>query len=158
MKSTADQIEAYLFKRIEDSENGMIDLQRNELAQLFSCVPSQINYVIATRFTLERGYVIESKRGGGGYIRIRRVTDEAHSELDPIMRAIGSQISQREAEGIVWRMESDGILTAREAKMMRAVLSRDVIHMPLPARDELRARLFVAMLVAVLTHDGEEME
>ena len=76
--NTSDLIEAYLKKILEDSET--IEIRRAEMANLFNCVPSQINYVINTRFTIQRGYTVESKRGGGGYIRIEKVkiTDNHH--------------------------------------------------------------------------------
>ncbi len=70
MRNISDIIEQYLKQVIDLSNNNVIEIKRNEIADRFECVPSQINYVINTRFTLERGFVVESKRGGGGYIRI----------------------------------------------------------------------------------------
>lgn len=77
MASLADLIESYIKQQLRSSENQAIAISRAQLAELFSCVPSQINYVLTTRFTLERGYMIESRRGGGGYIRIVRVNQES---------------------------------------------------------------------------------
>nr|NNM91489.1 CtsR family transcriptional regulator [Bacilli bacterium] len=156
MRSTSDRIEEYLYAKLSDSANGVIEIQRNDLAQLFACVPSQINYVIATRFTLERGYVVESKRGGGGYIRIKRLAPEHIDQLGQLVLAVGELIAQKEAEGIVWRLESDELLSSREADIMRVALSRDVLALPLPERDRLRARLLSAMLTAVFAHEQEE--
>ncbi len=156
VKSTSDRIEEYLYAKLSDSANGVIEIQRNDLAQLFACVPSQINYVIATRFTLERGYVVESKRGGGGYIRIKRLAPEHIDQLGQLVLAVGELIAQKEAEGIVWRLESDELLSSREADIMRVALSRDVLALPLPERDRLRARLLSAMLTAVFAHEQEE--
>lgn len=149
VRSTADLIEAYLSDLIEKSANGVVEVQRNELAEVFSCVPSQINYVIATRFTLERGYIVESKRGGGGYIRIRRVATVDLHEVGQLIRNVGDRIAQREAEGILWRLETDGVLSAREACMLRTAVSREVLILPLPERDMLRARLLASMLAAL---------
>ena len=73
MRNVSDIIEQYLKSMLLESPQGLVEIQRNDLADRFSCVPSQINYVISTRFTLEKGYVVESKRGGGGYIRIQRI-------------------------------------------------------------------------------------
>lgn len=156
MKSTADLIERYLMERLKDSPNGAIDVQRNELAEMFSCVPSQINYVIATRFTLERGYIVESKRGGGGFIRIRQLGLEYLREVEELLRIVGDQIAQREAEGLVWRLHQNELLTTRESFLIRAAISRDVLLLPLPERDILRARILTAMLAEVFANPDAE--
>lgn len=148
MKSTADLIETYLSELLSRS-GGVIEVQRSELAEIFSCVPSQINYVIATRFTPLRGYLVESKRGGGGYIRIRRIASQHINEISQLLRSVGDSIPQKEAEGIIWRLESDSILSQREASLLRVAVSRDTLLLPLPERDILRARLLSSMLAAV---------
>ena len=81
MGTLADEIERYIKKILEASHDGIVELQRNELALQFSCVPSQINYVLSTRFTTEQGYIVESRRGGGGYVRIVKayVADDSES-------------------------------------------------------------------------------
>lgn len=150
-KNTSDIIEQYLKQILRQSPSGMIELQRSELAELFQCVPSQINYVISTRFSFEHGYVVESKRGGGGYIRIRQIDLEAQQPLVHLLKAIGGQLSQREAEAILARLERDGFLSVREAVLLRAAISRDVLNLELPLRDELRARLFTQMLLSLLS-------
>lgn len=150
-KNTSDIIEQYLKQILGQSPSGMIELQRSELAELFQCVPSQINYVISTRFSFEHGYVVESKRGGGGYIRIRQIDLDAQQPLVHMLTAIGGQLSQREAEAILARLERDGFLTVREAVMLRAAISRDVLNLELPLRDQLRARLFTQMLLSLLS-------
>lgn len=156
MKSTADLIERYLMERLKDSPNGAIDVQRNELAEMFSCVPSQINYVIATRFTLERGYIVESKRGGGGFIRIRQMAATHMPEVRQLLAIVGDEIAQREAEGLVWRLRKNELLTAREAFLIRAAMAREVLLLPLPERDQLRARLLVAMLAEVFANPNDQ--
>ena len=152
MRSTADHIEMYLLDRLKANPDGVVEVQRSDLAERFSCVPSQINYVIATRFTLEKGYVVESKRGGGGYVRIKRIAPEHINKIGHLVRSVGASIAQREAEGIVWRLESDEVLSPREADMMRMALSREVLALPLPERDMVRARVLCAMLSAVFAH------
>ena len=156
MKSTADIIERHLLERLKNSPSGAIDVQRGELAEMFSCVPSQINYVIATRFTLERGYIVESKRGGGGFIRIRQVAAEYMREVGQLLALVGEQIAQREAEGLVWRLRQNELLTTRESFLIRAAISRDVLMLPLPERDQLRARLLTAMLAEVFANLDDE--
>src|SRR5690625_1258113 len=80
MRNISDIIEEYLKKKLSDKGKNVIEIKRSEIANQFQCVPSQINYVINTRFTIEKGYLVESKRGGGGYIRIIR-SEEHTSEL-----------------------------------------------------------------------------
>ena len=94
--NTSDLIEAYLKKILEDSET--IEIRRAEMANLFNCVPSQINYVINTRFTVQRGYAVESKRGGGGYIRIEKVKiTDSHHYLKEMKQVIDETISEKDA-------------------------------------------------------------
>ena len=132
---------------IDKNGKGHIEVKRSELANQFQCVPSQINYVINTRFTIERGYFVESKRGGGGFIRIARV--ELHSKkdlLDEVIDQIGYSISQTAAEHIIHRLLDEDILTNREAKLVLAATHRAHLPLHLPARDELRAIILTAML------------
>ena len=100
MRNISDIIENYLKKVLELSETEIVEIKRGEMADKFQCVPSQINYVINTRFTIERGYLVESKRGGGGYIRITKVKihDQAHL-IDQLTLIIGKGISQTGARG-----------------------------------------------------------
>ncbi|WJE52898.1 transcriptional regulator CtsR [Bacillus cereus] len=147
MRNISDIIEQYLKQVIDLSNNNVIEIKRNEIADRFDCVPSQINYVINTRFTLERGFVVESKRGGGGYIRIIKV--KLHDDIDIInqmLHMIEHSIAQGNAESIIIRLVEEGIVTNREAKLMLSVLDRSVLSMDLPSRDELRARILCAML------------
>ncbi|MDC2867172.1 MULTISPECIES: CtsR family transcriptional regulator [unclassified Bacillus (in: firmicutes)] len=147
MRNISDIIEQYLKQVIDLSNNNAIEIKRNEIADKFDCVPSQINYVINTRFTLERGFVVESKRGGGGYIRIIKV--KLHDDIDIIdqmLQMIQYSIAQSSAESIIRRLAEEGIVTSREAKLMFSVLDRSVLLTDLPLRDELRARILRAML------------
>lgn len=151
MRNISELIEQYLKQVLQDSPDGVIEIQRNDLADTFQCVPSQINYVISTRFTLEKGYIVESKRGGGGYIRIQKLQLSSHGDiLDHIFRTIGEEIDQTAAEGLIYQMEERRQLSYREASLMRAAVSRDVLQLKLPLRDEIRAKLLKAMLIALL--------
>ncbi|MDO3412998.1 CtsR family transcriptional regulator [Saccharibacillus sp. CPCC 101409] len=150
MRNISDVIEQYLKAVLQESQ-GRIEIQRNDLADRFSCVPSQINYVISTRFTLEKGYLVESKRGGGGYIRIQRIEMPTHSELHAhVHETIGTQMSQAAAEGLIYRLEEADLITSREAALMRSAIARDVLLLKLPYRDEMRARIMKAMLIALM--------
>lgn len=150
MRNISDIIEEYLKNKIETKGENVIEIKRNEIANQFKCVPSQINYVINTRFTIEKGYIVESKRGGGGYIRIIRVQHQSESEMiDDIIGMINPVVTQQMAIDILNRLLEDEIVTDREARMMAAVVNREVLALQLPLRDEMRSRLLIAMLTTL---------
>ncbi|MBA4536984.1 CtsR family transcriptional regulator [Bacillus aquiflavi] len=150
MRNISDIIESYLKKVLEMSEQEAVEIKRSEVADKFQCVPSQINYVINTRFTIERGYVVESKRGGGGYIRIMKVKphDDAHL-INELISIIKNRISQTSAEHIIYRLLDEEIITEREAKIILSVIDRSTLYIDLPERDELRARMLKAILTSI---------
>lgn len=157
MSNISDLIEKYLKQLLEASKHGQVEIQRNELAEKFDCVPSQINYVLATRFSVEHGFIVESRRGGGGFVRIIKIPmDEKVDIVRHLCDLIGSNISQQGAEGITRRLLDEDLITEREAAMMRAVLSRDVLRIALPARDQLRALILKAMIISLLQFNDEE--
>lgn len=150
VRNISDVIEQYLKQVLTTSGKEIVEIKRSEIADKFQCVPSQINYVINTRFTIERGYIVESKRGGGGYIRIIKVksNDAAHL-IDQIMGIIDRRISQSSAEDLILRLVSEDVISEREAKIMLSVIDRSVLYIELPHRDELRARMIKAMLTSL---------
>jgi transcriptional regulator CtsR len=151
MRNISDVIEKYLKSILHESPEGTVEIQRNDLADQFSCVPSQINYVISTRFTLEKGYLVESKRGGGGYIRIRKVELPGPTTLHThLHHTIGDEIGQTAAEGLIYQLVEARFLSRREAALMTAVVSREVLMVNLPYRDQIRARMMKAMLISLL--------
>lgn len=150
MRNISDIIERYLKQILEMSQKDVLEIKRSEVADKFQCVPSQINYVINTRFTIERGYLVESKRGGGGYIRIMKIQSQDDTELiDELISIIGYRVSQSTAEGIIIRLINEEVINQREAKIMMSVIDRSVIYLDLPDRDELRARILTAMLTTL---------
>ncbi|MFC4323871.1 CtsR family transcriptional regulator [Litchfieldia salsa] len=151
MRNISDIIEQYLKQVLEVSDRDIVEIKRSEVAEQFECVPSQINYVINTRFTLERGYLVESKRGGGGYIRIMKVKshDDAHL-IEQLIHLIENRVSQASAEDVIYRLVEEGITSNREAKIMLSVIDRSVLFLELPYRDELRARMLKAMLKSLM--------
>ncbi|MDQ0345364.1 transcriptional regulator CtsR [Lederbergia wuyishanensis] len=150
MRNISDVIESYLKKVLELSDTEIVEIKRSEIADKFQCVPSQINYVINTRFTIERGYMVESKRGGGGYIRITKVRTHTKAHLiDQLKVLVGRKISQTNAQDIIFRLLDERVITEKEAKLMLSVIDRSVIYLDLPERDEMRARLLKAMLQAI---------
>ncbi|PYZ95686.1 CtsR family transcriptional regulator [Alteribacter lacisalsi] len=147
MRNISDVIEHYLKQIIDQSKEEAVEIKRSELAEQFQCVPSQINYVISTRFTLEKGYIVESKRGGGGYIRITKaVTDDQGELFDQVTAVIGTRIAQHPAENIIERLLEEEAVSKREADLMLRATDRHVITLPLPARDEIRAAILKAMI------------
>lgn len=145
-----DLIEIHIKSQLEGSLNNKILLRRNELAQHFGCAPSQINYVIQTRFSVERGYITESQRGGGGYIRIIRLDLDRLEKLLPALARLEGGISQRQAlDFIHWLLDQD-LVSQREAKIMAAVMDRDVLNLEMSVRDGLRGRMLIAMVEAIV--------
>lgn len=144
-QNMSDIIEAYLKKVLGQDEQ--VEIRRSEMADRFNCVPSQINYVINTRFTVQQGYLVESKRGGGGYIRIIKVKllDEAEM-LDMMINIIGNKISQKNAYSIIQRLFESEMLTKREANIMLSVMEKSLLNVNGANENELRAKLLVAFL------------
>lgn len=158
MPNISQLIEDHLKKLLAES-NGFIEIQRNEMAGKFNCVPAQINYVLATRFTIERGFLVESKRGGGGYIRIIRLPQDKKVEAAAYFCSlVGSEISQQRAQGIIKRMLEEGLVTEREAALMSAATDREVLRVGLPARDQLRALVLRAMIATLLRNNNGQGE
>jgi transcriptional regulator CtsR len=125
-----------------------IDLKRNELAQHFGCAPSQINYVLATRFSIDHGYVIESRRGGGGYVRIVRMRESAGENLlSSLIKRVGSAIEEDAAAAIIAFVLERGIITPREGRLMCAATKHAALALPVSAKDVLRASILRNMLV-----------
>lgn len=151
MSNISDLIEHYLKKLLANSPEDYVEVQRSELAVRFNCVPSQINYVLTTRFSTGHGYIVESRRGGGGYIRIVKIPLDQRADLIlEICDLIGDSISQAEAEGLIERLLEEDLISRREARVMRAAMGRDTLRLGLPVRDQLRALVLKAMVTAVL--------
>ena len=149
MSPLTDSIEAFIKSLLEEGQE-QVDVQRNELAQYFRCAPSQITYVLSTRFTPDHGYVIESRRGGGGYIRIVRLREEPGSNLLYLInQRIGSSISRHDCDAIISQLCESHVVTENEAGLMRAAVSADAINLPVAFKDSLRASTLRAMLLQI---------
>ena len=146
MPSLADLIEEYIEALIQEGE-GFAEIQRALLAERFRCAPSQITYVITSRFSPERGYIVESRRGGGGFIRLTKVSLDK-SDIQALLADVGSYLSQSEAYGYLDRLREEGHLDPRSYEVMKSALSRNVLAIDLPQRDAVRANIFRAMLTA----------
>lgn len=134
-----------------DQQEGTAEIQRNELASLIGCVPSQISYVISSRFTPEQGYLVESRRGGGGYIRITRIVREGPSAIMHAVNSIGGSIGPAEARAIVDNLEYQQLLPPGALPLIRAALhSRVFSDLPQALQGQVRARLLKQLLLACL--------
>lgn len=145
-KSISDIIEEYLKQIL--GESSQIEIRRSEIANHFDVVPSQINYVIKTRFTIQHGYLVQSKRGGGGYIRIERVNLLDNVDvLNSLIQAIGDSISERDAYDIVRTLYDEKLLTRREGDLMLVALSKQTLNVnDCNVEARLRARTLISML------------
>ena len=147
----SDTIEAFI-KAMLTQEEPEVELKRSELAEYFNCAPSQINYVLATRFTQDDGYVIESRRGGGGYIRIVRVCHGGGQKLLYLVtERIGNASGESEAARLIGQLCHEGTVTEAEARIMRSAVSDAALAVPMPepVKNAVRARVLKCMLTAV---------
>lgn len=145
-RNISDIIEQYLKGILEESPS--IEIRRSEMARQFDCVPSQINYVIKTRFTVQNGYLVESKRGGGGYIRIEKVGLVDGTEyLDELIKCVGSEISETDALRVVQSLYGNGFVTRKEASLVLSSFSRDVLAFSdRKIEDIVRARILKSVI------------
>lgn len=151
MSVLSDSIELFIKEMME--QTGEVSLQRNELAQHFSCAPSQINYVLATRFNVDNGYIIVSRRGGGGCIRVTRVDTEDNDLLMELVTSrIGNDITKREAAAIIQRLLEEDMIDQREARLMQAA----ILGCNLPTEElsgAARANVLKNMLITLMEND-----
>ena len=144
-QNMSDLIESYLKNVLLSNET--VEIRRSEIADQFNCVPSQINYVINTRFTIQQGYVVESKRGGGGYIRIMKVN--LVDEMD-ILNTLGDlippQLSVREANHLLQNLYENELISKREAQMMALMMEKDTFPVSVKNRDEIRSNMMKKLI------------
>lgn len=154
MGNLADRIEVYLKKILEQADDGFIILQRGVLAGEFSCAPSQINYVLGTRFTVERGYLVESRRGGGGYLRIVRLGWNHESQFQNIIRQlIGNQLSYERAFGLLQRLLEEDVISNREAALIQTMFHPESLNSDVINPDMLRAHIMKRILTTLSRED-----
>ena len=146
MQTISDIIEQFLLEAFDD--NNEIELSRNELAEHFKCVPSQINYVLSTRFTLERGYIIDSQRGGGGYVKIYRI-DIDDDFKDLIFERIGESIDYVTANGILENLCSNDVLSLEQKHCIESAISPKALKSPFKIENEIRANILRNVLTMI---------
>lgn len=148
MGSLTDRIEAYIMRLLARSEEGYVEVRRYEVADQFSCVPSQVTYVLSTRFTPDRGFIVESRRGGGGYIRIvARHPQPEPDELDTVWKRLGPMLSEAEADSMLRSLERAGVVSRRQTTVARQVMRHEARRLEPPLDDVMRAAVVKGMLV-----------
>lgn len=148
MSSLSKQIEEYIKALLREEAEGVVEIQRNLLSEYFHCVPSQINYVLSTRFTPVQGYMVETRRGGGGYVRIVSLQlDEDDDLQDALTDAVGSQLTQSDSEGLTAYLYQQGIITQREMLLFNSMLKDRVLTgIEKTQRDAMRASMMQQVL------------
>ncbi len=147
---------AMLLEEMLEEGGGELSIVRNEFANRLGCVPSQINYVITSRFTPERGYVVESRRGGGGYIRIRKVEMNKREKLLHFYSAISDRLDVESAKFFLRELAEQNILSPREANLVFAALSDGALRgVERTGREMLRAEMFRHVLLQILSESEE---
>ncbi len=142
---------ARLIEEMLEEGGGTTEVRRNDLAAKIGCVPSQINYVITSRFTPERGYVTESRRGGGGYIRIVRIQMTKNEYLMHFFQAIGATLEETEAKAYLKNLIEHGLMTEREARLTAQAMSQSALDKcPVEKRSAVRADILRHVLMLLM--------
>lgn len=151
MARLSDIIEQFIKQSIESTDESELQIQRNELASYFSCAPSQINYVLTTRFTMDKGYYIESRRGGGGYIVIRRIEFGSSKSLhEAVSEKIGNSLTYDAGAQIVNGLLEHDIVTEREAAIIKIAINDRTLGV-LENKNKIRAELLKAMITTIIS-------
>ena len=153
MANISDTIEQFIMATLGDNES--IDISRNSLAEYFACVPSQINYVLDTRFTVDRGFLVESKRGGSGFIKITKIKTQNENEYlnSLVLESVGDELNLRRMTQILDRLESNEIVSNKERILIESALSEDSLMMPFTIRDRIRAQAFKNVLLRLMVNN-----
>ncbi len=144
-KSISDVIEEFIKSSLDDDD--YIELSRNDLAKFFSCVPSQINYVLNTRFTINRGFVVESQRGGSGYIKVVKMQDNNENMLKNALDACAQPLNFTQASQLLQNMCDKGIITGRELTLIKSALSTKALNNPVNMDNALRSQILRQIII-----------
>ncbi len=143
----SDKIEAFISELLKNEENEWLELKRNELASVFNCVPSQINYVISTRFNSTNGYMVESRRGGGGYLRIKRIPINENLIYIKAVQSIGESSDFPNAVSVLGYLKSNNAITQSDMNLMLSAVSDRALCISQPAKNIVRANILKNMIV-----------
>ncbi len=147
MSNISDMIEEFLLDTLGEAEH--LDISRNELANYFNVSPSQINYVLSTRFNFERGYIIESKRGGGGYVTIMRADDDMPEWINGIISKLNDGIDYRSACYILDEVEHKGLIDEDKKELLKIAVSQNALSNPFKLENKLRAQILRRILMKI---------
>lgn len=154
MRNLAELIEQYLRGIL--MQNNIVELQRRELAKVFRCAPSQINYVLETRFTLDRGFIVESKRGGGGYIRITQIKWQSSDNLPQLIdELIPNSLQEHDSEILLSSLVERELISSGAAQLAFQLMIKDFSDLPSEYADFLRARFLKALLLVLGSQERE---
>ena len=156
MSTLSNQIEEYLKRLLSASNSGILEIKRSDLADTFMCVPSQINYVLSTRFSSNQGYLVESRRGGGGFLRIIRLSMDNEPNISAMLEA-GEQrkVSAQAGEKLAERLEEEGFISRREGMIIKTMISEKAL-IKANDSDAIRADLLNSILLMLLRDDFNE--
>ena len=147
-KSVSDLIEEFIMSSLDDDT--FIELSRNDLAKFFSCVPSQINYVLNTRFTVNRGFVIESQRGGSGYIKILRVQDNNNNFLKNALELSKKPMNVMQANQIIDQLFERKLISKREAELVKSTISVKALNNPINMDNIIRSNIITQVIIELI--------
>lgn len=150
MANISDVIEKFIIQTLNEEDS--IEISRNQLAEYFSCAPSQINYVLDTRFTADRGYIKESRRGGSGCIKISKIKSSSSNEYlsGLVKNSVGDELSFKRLEQILDKLLQESIVTENEKNIILAGLSDESLSMPFTIKDKVRAKAFKNILLKLM--------
>ena len=154
MATVSDIIEEFILSTLEDSDE--IDLSRNELAEYFGCAPSQINYVLSTRFNFDRGFVVESRRGGGGFIRLERIRDFDNDYLKHVVERLKNDISYKDTKYLIEDLINKNFLSNEQAKVLLLATSDKALSSPVKMEGALRANIIRNVLINIFKEGENE--
>lgn len=147
-KSISDLIEEFIMSSLD--EGAFLELSRNDLAKFFSCVPSQINYVLNTRFTVNRGYVVESQRGGGGYIKIVKVQDNNSNFLTNAFNICNQPLTFIEATQLLNHMLDRKLINEREMELIKSTISAKALNNPINIDNRIRSNIMQQVIIEIM--------
>lgn len=151
MSGLSNIIEMFIKKLIDNTDNGVLEIARNQMAEQFKCAPSQINYVLSTRFTEYRGYYIESRRGEGGYIRITKVSIDKYEDINQlIVNTIGNSITKNKSYHIIEGLIEENIISNREGEIMKSAIGDRALSCNSVDKNILRADILKNMLLILV--------
>ena len=154
MAKLCDEIESFIISCLKD---GQIDISRNKLAEYFSCVPSQINYVLATRFNSSHGYITESTRGGGGFIRIIKIDLDKNTYINQMLKEIGDEVSYNDFVGLCNKLKQLKAISEEQNLILQSACNKNTLATPFKIENKLRAKIVKNVLLNLIRGDNNDM-